>query len=187
MIESFEECQPQIASDCWIHSSSVIIGDVTIGSQSSIWPLCVIRGDVNSIRIGTRTNIQDGSVLHVTSKREDNPGAALVIGNEVTVGHKVTLHACNIGDRCLIGMGAIIMDNTIIEDQVIVGAGSLIPENKRLESGHLYMGTPARQVRPLTEQEHSWLQRSASHYIKLAARHNRQFTATRQPNETPSD
>ena len=137
MIEAFENIYPSIANDCWIHPSSIIVGDVTIGSRSSIWPLCVVRGDVNKITIGESTNIQDGSVLHVTSKREDNPGAALQIGNEVTVGHKVLLHACTIGDRCLIGMGAIIMDNTQIEEEVIVGAGSLVPENKRLESGHL--------------------------------------------------
>jgi carbonic anhydrase/acetyltransferase-like protein (isoleucine patch superfamily) len=171
MIEPFEGQHPLIQPDCWIHPSAVIIGDVTIGCQSNVWPLCVIRGDVNSISIGERTNIQDGSVLHVTSKREDNPGAALVIGDEVTVGHKVMLHACTIGNRCLIGMGAIIMDNTIVEDNVIVGAGSLVAENKRLESGHLYMGSPAKKIRPLTEQELSWLKRSAAHYIKLAARH----------------
>ncbi|OOY98534.1 gamma carbonic anhydrase family protein [Solemya velum gill symbiont] len=171
MIEPFEGESPDIQADCWIHPSAVIIGDVTIGSQSNVWPLCVIRGDVNSISIGERTNIQDGSVLHVTSKREDNPGAALAIGDEVTVGHKVMLHACTIGNHCLIGMGAIIMDNTVVEDNVIVGAGSLVPEKKRLESKHLYMGSPVKKIRPLTEQELSWLKRSAAHYVKLAARH----------------
>jgi len=171
MIEPFEGENPDIQADCWIHPSAVIIGDVTIGSQSNIWPLCVIRGDVNSISIGERTNIQDGSVLHVTSKREDNPGAALVIGDEVTVGHKVMLHACTIGNHCLIGMGTIIMDNTVVEDNVIVGAGSLVPEKKRLESKHLYMGSPAKKIRPLSEQELSWLKRSAAHYVKLASRH----------------
>jgi len=133
--------------------SAEIIGDVHIGEHSSVWPMSVLRGDVNHIRIGRETNIQDGSVLHVSHAGEFNPeGAPLIIGDRVTVGHKVLLHACRIGNRCLIGMGSILMDDSIIEDQVMVGAGSLLPPGKRLESGHLYLGNPCRRLRELTQR-----------------------------------
>lgn len=133
--------------------------------------MSVVRGDVNSIRIGSSTNIQDGSILHVSHAGEYGPGVALTIGDEVTVGHKVILHACSIGNRCLIGMGSVVMDNVSIGDEVIVAAGSLIPEGKRLESGHLYLGSPAVKKRPLTASEIDKLRYSAGHYVRLMQRH----------------
>lgn len=167
-IRPFKKSYPQIAASAWIDDSAVVIGDITIGDDSSVWPMTVIRGDVNSITIGARSNIQDGSVLHVTHAGKHYEGAALSIGDDVTVGHKVILHACTIGDRCLIGMGAIIMDKTIVENDVIIGAGSLVAENKILQSGHLYLGGPAKKIRPLTERELKFLRYSAEHYVELA-------------------
>jgi carbonic anhydrase/acetyltransferase-like protein (isoleucine patch superfamily) len=170
-IRPFQEMQPSIAASAWIDESAVVIGDVTIGEHSNVWPMTVIRGDVNSITIGARTNIQDGSVLHVTHAGKHYQGSPLLVGDDVTVGHKVILHACTIGNRCLVGMGAIIMDRSIVEDDVIIGAGSLVAENKTLESGHLYLGSPAKKIRPLTQRELNFLPYSASHYVDLAARH----------------
>ena len=167
-IRPFKKSHPQIAASAWIDDSAVVIGDVAIGDDSSVWPMTVIRGDVNSISIGTRSNIQDGSVLHVTHAGKHYEGAALRIGDDVTVGHKVILHACTIGNRCLVGMGAIIMDKTVVEDDVIIGAGSLVAENKVLQSGHLYLGSPAKKIRPLTERELKFLRYSAEHYVELA-------------------
>ena len=170
-IRPFQEMQPSIAASAWIDESAVVIGDVTIGEHSNVWPLTVIRGDVNSITIGARSNIQDGSVLHVTHAGKHYRGSPLLIGDDVTVGHKVILHACAIGNRCLVGMGAIIMDRSVVEDDVIIGAGSLVAENKTLESGHLYLGSPAKKIRPLTQSELNFLPYSASHYVDLAAKH----------------
>lgn len=171
-IRGFENWQPKIADDVFLDPSCCVIGDVVIGTGSSIWPGVVIRGDVNKIRIGELTNIQDNSVLH---NSHDNPfvpgGAPLIIGNKVTVGHKVILHGCEVGDACLIGMGAIVMDRAILEDEVILGAGSLVPGGRRLESGHVYTGSPARAVRKLTEEERERLHYSAAHYAELAQRH----------------
>jgi carbonic anhydrase/acetyltransferase-like protein (isoleucine patch superfamily) len=132
----------------------------------------VLRGDVNPIRIGRKTNIQDGSVLHVSHAGEFNErGAPLIVGDRVTVGHKVILHACRIGSDCLIGMGSILMDDCIIEDRVMIGAGSLLPPGKRLESGYLYLGNPCRRLRELSERELDYLAYSAEHYVKLKNRH----------------
>lgn len=170
-IRPFKKSHPRIAENAWIDDSAVVIGDVTIADDCNVWPMTVIRGDVNSISIGARTNIQDGSVLHVTHAGRHYEGSALSIGNDVTVGHKVILHACTIGDRCLIGMGAIIMDKTVVENDVIIGAGSLVAENKTLQSGHLYLGSPAKKIRPLTERELKFLSYSAEHYVELAKEH----------------
>ncbi|WP_336499783.1 gamma carbonic anhydrase family protein [Aliivibrio fischeri] len=159
---------PSIGSNTYIDTSSVLIGEITIGQDSSVWPLVVARGDVNSISIGDRTNIQDGSVLHVTHKNTENPkGAPLVIGNDVTIGHKVMLHGCVIEDRVLVGMGSIILDNAYIEADVMIGAGSLVPPNKRLESGYLYIGSPVKQVRPLSIEEIASLKKSALNYVNF--------------------
>lgn len=170
-IRPFKKSYPQIAESAWIDDSAVVIGDVTIGDESSVWPMTVIRGDVNSIAIGARSNIQDGSVLHVTHAGKHYDGSPLIIGDDVTIGHKVILHACTIGNRCLIGMGAIIMDKTVVEDDVIIGAGSLIAENKTLQSGSLYLGSPAKKIRQLTERELKFLRYSAEHYVELAKEH----------------
>ena len=165
MIRSFKGKQPNIGNHCYIDESAVIIGDVDIGDHCSIWPMTVIRGDTNIIRIGKRTNIQDGSVLHVTHAGRFSPeGAPLVIGEEVTVGHKALLHGCQIGNRCLIGMGSIIADNAVVEDMVIVGSGALVAPGKRLQSGYLYVGSPARPARELTSKEREMIPYLADHY-----------------------
>lgn len=168
MIRNFEDKSPRIGSNSLIDESAVVIGDVVIGDNCSVWPLTVIRGDVNIIRIGNNTNIQDGCVLHVSHRGEFNPeGAELHLGDQVTVAHKVLLHGCRIGNQCLIGMGSIVMDNAIIEDRVMLGAGSLVPPGKRLESGYLYLGNPARRKRRLSQREIELLTYLASHYILL--------------------
>lgn len=149
--------------------SAVVIGDVVLGEESSLWPMVVARGDVNAIRIGSRTNVQDGSVLHVTHDHGEHPGGhPLSIGNEVTVGHNVTLHGCTVGDRCLIGMGAIVLDGAVLEPDVLVGAGSLVPPGKVLGGGALWLGSPVRRVRALTPEEIHRLAYSADHYVRLA-------------------
>lgn len=150
-----------------IDDSSVVIGDVRLADDVGIWPLVVIRGDVHYVQIGARTNIQDGSMLHVTHKSSYNPaGNPLTIGEDVTVGHKVMLHGCTIGNRVLVGMGSILLDGAIVEDDVMIGAGSLVPQNKRLESGYLYLGSPVKQIRPLSDEEKAGLRYSANNYVK---------------------
>ena len=172
MIRPFEDISPQISDSCYIDENADVIGDVTIGENSSVWPMSVIRGDVNFIRIGHSSNIQDGSVLHVSHAGDYNPkGAPLIIGDYVTVGHKVLLHACTIGNDCLVGMGSIIMDDVVVEDQVIIGAGTLVPPGKVLKSRHLYMGNPLKQARPLKDSEVEFLRYSAEHYVRLKNRY----------------
>ncbi len=167
-IRSYKGITPTYDNSVYIDESSVLVGDITLGKDSSVWPLVAARGDVNYIRIGDRTNIQDGSVLHLTRASKSNPdGYPLIIGDDVTVGHKVMLHGCQLGNRILVGMGAIVMDNAIVEDDVIIGGGSLVPPNKRLESGYLYVGSPVKQARPLTEQERAFLKVSADNYVQL--------------------
>ena len=171
-IRNFEQYQPEVHKTAYIDSEALVSGNVKIGKDSSIWPMTVIRGDVNKIRIGKRSNIQDGSVLHVTHGSEftNAEGFPLIIGDDITVGHSAVLHACTIHNRSLIGMGAIVLDGAVIEDEVIVGAGSLVPPNKRLESGYLWLGSPVKKARALTEKEKSFLTYSAQHYVKLAKR-----------------
>lgn len=167
-ILKFNGILPKIGHSTYIADSAVVIGDVTIGDNVSIWPTTVIRGDVESITIGDDTNIQDGSVLHVThyGKFTDR-GYPLTIGKGVTVGHRAIAHACTIGNYCLVGMGAIIMDAAVIEDFVMLGAGALVPSGKVLESGHLYVGSPAKLVRSLTDKEREFLIYSSQHYVDL--------------------
>lgn len=167
-IGKFGGVVPQLAEGAWVHDSAQVIGDVILGEETSIWPNVAIRGDVNFIRIGKQTSIQDGSVLHVTHKRESDPqGAPLVIGDRVTVGHNVILHGCTIGNECLIGMGTIILDRAVIQDQVMIGAGSLVPPGKVLRSGYLYLGSPVREIRALTQEEFDSFNYSANNYVKL--------------------
>lgn len=167
-IRPYKGISPNIDDTAYIDEDASIIGDVTIGKDSSVWPAVAIRGDVHKITIGERTNIQDGSVLHVTADNEFNPGGyPLVIGNDVTVGHSAILHACTIGNFSLIGMGATILDGAVINDEVMVAAGSVVSPGKKLESGFMYLGSPARQVRPLKEKEIEYLHYSSLHYVKL--------------------
>ncbi|MFT0211555.1 gamma carbonic anhydrase family protein [Pseudomonas sp. F1_0610] len=167
-IRNFNNIRPHFAERVFIDQSAIIIGDVEIGADSSVWPLAVIRGDMHSIRIGERTSIQDGSVLHITHKGPYNPnGYPLMIGDDVTVGHQALLHGCTIGSRVLVGMRSTVMDGAVIEDEVVLGAGSLVPPGKRLESGFLYVGSPAKAVRPLTEKERSFFAYSAQNYVNL--------------------
>ncbi|MBR9875843.1 gamma carbonic anhydrase family protein [Vibrio sp. J1-1] len=166
-IRSYKGMKPQLGERVYVDSTSVLVGDIIIGHDSSVWPLVAARGDVNHIHIGERTNIQDGSVLHVTHKNQENPnGYPLIIGNDVTVGHKVMLHGCEIHDRVLVGMGAIVLDGAIIQSEVMIGAGSLVPPGKVLESGYLYVGSPVKQARPLSEKERAFLQKSSDNYVQ---------------------
>lgn len=172
-LRSYQGKLPELAHGAYVDDLALVIGDVTLGEDSSVWPFTVIRGDVNTIRIGARTNIQDNSVLHVTHDGKYTPGGyALSVGNDVTVGHRVILHACTVGDLCLIGMGSIIMDGAVIESKVMLAAGSLVPGGKHLESGYLYMGSPVKQARELTKDEIESLQYSADHYVEVKNSHS---------------
>lgn len=166
-IRSYKGIAPKIGERVYIDESAVLVGDIVLGNDSSIWPLVAARGDVNHIHIGERTNVQDGSVLHVTHKNKENPeGYPLLIGNDVTIGHKVMLHGCTIKDRVLVGMGAIVLDGVTIEEDVMIGAGSLVPPHKTLESGFLYVGSPVKQARPLSDKERAFLQKSSDNYVQ---------------------
>ncbi len=167
-VSAYKDKHPAFGARVFVHPSAVVIGDVTTGDDVSFWPYSVTRGDVNSIRIGDRSNVQDGAVLHVT---HDGPytsgGRELIIGCDVMVAHKAVLHACTLGDRILIGIGAIVLDNAVVEDDVLLAAGSLVPPGKRLLSGGLYRGTPAVRVRELTMDELENLSYSPRHYVEV--------------------
>jgi carbonic anhydrase/acetyltransferase-like protein (isoleucine patch superfamily) len=168
-IRSYQGIKPIIGEGVYIDDTAVIIGNVTIGKDSAIWPMTVVRGDMHHIVIGESTNIQDGSILHIThaSEKTNPKGYPLTIGNGITVGHKVTLHGCTIEDWCLIGMGSLVMDGAHIHSEVILGAMSLVPPGKVLESGYLYVGSPCEKRRPLTQQEKDFIRYSASNYVRL--------------------
>ena len=171
-IRAFAGIQPRIDASAWVDASAQVIGDVVLDADVSIWPLAVVRGDINSIHVGARSNIQDGCVLHVTHAGPyTDGGAPLVVGTDLTLGHKAVLHGCSVGNFCLIGIGAIVLDKAVIGDYVIVGAGGLVPGGKRLESGHLYMGAPVKKVRPLSEDERRMLEYSSGNYVRLKDRH----------------
>jgi carbonic anhydrase/acetyltransferase-like protein (isoleucine patch superfamily) len=167
-IRSYRGVRPAIGQRVWIDPAAVVIGRATIGDDVSIWPGAVLRADVNTMEIGARTSIQDGSVLHVASARlAGGAGIPLLVGAECTVGHRVILHACTIGARCLIGMGAIVMDEAVVGDEVIIGAGSIVPAGRKLPPRTLWVGSPARQRRVLTTQEIAMLGETAAHYVAL--------------------
>lgn len=166
-LRRYNAISPVLGERVMVDHSSVVIGKVTLSDDVGIWPLVVIRGDVNHITIGARSNIQDGSVLHITHCSEDKPaGNPLIIGEDVTVGHKAMLHGCQIGNRVLVGMGSILLDGAVVEDDVMIGAGSLVPPGKRLEKGHLYLGSPVKKIRPLTQEELEGLIYSANNYVR---------------------
>lgn len=167
-MKSFRGNMPQIGDRVWVDDSAVLIGDVIIGEDSSVWPLVAIRGDMHRIRIGARTSIQDNSCLHITHASAYKPdGHSLTIGDDVTIGHMAMLHGCTIGNKVLVGMSTTILDGAIIEDEVIIGAGSLVPPGKCLESGFLYMGSPVKQTRPLSKKEIEYFQYAGLNYVKL--------------------
>jgi carbonic anhydrase/acetyltransferase-like protein (isoleucine patch superfamily) len=167
-VRSYRNIAPQLGERVYIDPAAVVIGKVKLGDDVSIWPTAVVRGDVHSIEIGARTSVQDGSVLHVTHDGPYRPGGrALIVGADVTVGHRVVLHACTIGNTCLIGMGSVLLDDVVTEDLVMIGAGSVVTPGKRLETRGLYVGSPARRVRDLKPQEIEFLSYSAAHYVKL--------------------
>ncbi|GLS24419.1 gamma carbonic anhydrase family protein [Marinibactrum halimedae] len=167
-LRTYQGHTPKLGERVFVDDAAVVIGDVEIGDDTSIWPCAVVRGDMHRIRIGSRTSIQDNSTLHITHAGPFNEdGWPLTIGNDVTVGHGATLHGCTIGDRVLVGIGATILDGAIIEDEVVIGAGTLVPPGKTLESGYVYMGSPAKAVRPLKESEVKFFIYSANNYVKL--------------------
>jgi carbonic anhydrase/acetyltransferase-like protein (isoleucine patch superfamily) len=163
MIRPFQGILPVIPKSVFVEETAVVIGDVVMGEDCSAWFNSVIRGDVNYIRIGDRTNVQDLCVLHVT-----HDTAPLVIGNDVTIGHNVVLHGCTIKDRVLIGMGAIIMDGAVIGEDCVVGAGALVTEGTIVPPKSLILGSPAKVKRPVTNTELAWIKESAQNYIKYA-------------------
>ncbi|WP_435337428.1 gamma carbonic anhydrase family protein [Acinetobacter sp. LH3_13] len=168
-VRAYLEHTPKIDASCYVDELSIVIGDVHLAANVSVWPFAVIRGDVNHIRIGQNSNVQDHAMLHVSHKKADKPeGSPLMIGEDVTIGHHVKLHGCTIGNRVLVGIGTIILDDVVVEDDVMIGAGSLVPPNKVLESGYLYMGSPVKKVRPLTEKEKAFLPYSAQNYVKVS-------------------
>ena len=168
-IRAFNNTLPTLGQRVFIDPDCTVIGDVIIGDDSSIWPGTVIRGDVNFIRIGARSNIQDGSIIHVSHDWQvgNQIGYATIIGDDVTIGHGAIIHACTIEDACLIGMGAIILDGAVVKKHGFVGAGAVIPPGKTVGSGELWLGNPAKCVRQLSEKEIEQLYYSAAHYVRL--------------------
>lgn len=171
-VRCFETHTPRIVESAYIDPLALVIGDVEVGADASLWPQVVVRGDIHSIKIGDSTNIQDGSVLHVSHDSEFAPGGfPLVVGRGVTVGHRVLLHGCTIEDDCLIGMGSLVMDGAVIQAGAMLGAGSLVSPGSVIEGGYLWLGRPARRVRALTADEQRYLKYSAEHYVRLKNRH----------------
>jgi carbonic anhydrase/acetyltransferase-like protein (isoleucine patch superfamily) len=159
---------PKLGAGVYVDPTAVVIGDVELGEDVSIWPMVVVRGDVNLIRIGARSNVQDGSVLHVSRPYPGNDGGwPLIVGEDVVIAHKVVVHGCTIGNRVLVGIGAIVLDGVVVEDDVTIGAGAVVTPGKRLESGGLYLGNPARRARELTPAELARIPIIASWYVNL--------------------
>ncbi|MFV1973901.1 MAG: gamma carbonic anhydrase family protein [Thiohalobacterales bacterium] len=171
-IRDFEGISPDIAATAYVDPTALVIGAVALATDVSLWPMVVARGDVNSITVGARTNIQDGTILHVSHDSEFAPGGfPLTIGTDITVGHQCILHGCTVEDRCLVGMAATVMDGAVLRSGVLLGAGSLVPPGQELEGGFLWMGSPARKMRPLRDAEQAFLDYSAGHYVELKNRH----------------
>ena len=167
-VRSFRNKTPRLGARVWVDPFAVVIGDVQLGEDSSVWPGAVIRGDMHFIEIGARVSVQDNAVLHITHDSPFNPGGfALTIGDDVTIAHQTTLHGCHIGDRVMIGMQAMVMDGASIGDDSILAAGSLVPPGKKLKGGYLYRGRPAQPVRPLTSEERAFLPYVAGNYVRL--------------------
>lgn len=167
-IRSFKGLQPALGARVFIDPGAVVIGDVSLGDDVSVWPCAVIRGDMHKISVGARTSVQDNAVLHITHASTFNPGGwPLSIGEDVTIGHGACLHGCTLGNRILVGIGATVLDGAVVEDEVIIAAGALVPPGKRLESGFLYVGNPCKPARPLKDSERAFFTYSAQNYCKL--------------------
>ncbi len=159
---------PTLGERVYIDPAATVIGDVTLGDDVSVWPGAVVRGDMHSIRVGHRTNVQDNAVLHITHDSHYNPGGwPLAIGDDVVIGHRAILHGCTVGNRVLVGIGSIVNDGVVVEDEVIIGAGCVVPPGKTLESGFVYVGNPCRQLRHITDQEREFFRYSPAHYVEL--------------------
>lgn len=173
-VRTFRGKTPVIDPTAFVDEAAVVIGDVVIGADSSVWPMVSIRGDVNYIRVGQRTSIQDGTVIHVTSPYPEEPdGVPTIVGDDITVGHRCMLHACTIENHCLIGMGSTILDRAVLREGVLLGAGSLVTEGKELEGGYLWLGRPAKKIRELAAEERAGIRYSAEHYVALKEHYKR--------------
>jgi carbonic anhydrase/acetyltransferase-like protein (isoleucine patch superfamily) len=166
-IRKYKGIVPQMAKSAWVDESAVVIGKCVLAEDVGIWPNATLRGDVNDIKIGARSNIQDGAVVHTSHESDVSKGSKCLVGEDVTVGHNAVLHGCIIENECLIGMGAVVLDNAVVQKHVLVAANALVPPGKVLESGYLYVGSPVKQARPLTEKELAFFKYSAAHYVKL--------------------
>ena len=167
-LRSFKQHSPQLGDRVYIDPAATVIGNVVLGDDCSVWPAAVIRGDMHSIRVGARTSVQDNAVLHITHASDFNPGGwPLTIGDDVTIGHGACLHGCSIGNRVLVGIGATVLDGAVVEDEVVIAAGALVPPGRTLPSGYLYVGSPAKQARPLKPAEKAFFTYSANNYVKL--------------------
>lgn len=182
-VRTFQGITPRFGARVYIDPASMVLGDVVLGDDCSVWPMAVIRGDMHRIRIGARTSVQDGSVLHITHASDFNPGGhPLTIGDDVTIGHKVVLHGCTIGNRVLVGMGAIVMDGAVVEDEVIIAAGAVVTPGKHLAGGQVYAGNPAKALRPLKASEREFFLYTAGNYVKLKD----QYVADGQADQSPA-
>ncbi len=168
MIRSYQDSSPQLHDSVWVAADAQVIGDVRIGASSSVWFQSVLRGDVNYVRIGERSNIQDHCTIHVSSGTYPT-----VIGNDVTVGHRVVLHGCRIGDGALVGIASVVLDDAEIEEGALLGAMSLLTPGSRVPAGKVAMGQPARVIRDVSEAERRWMAESSANYVKYAARYAR--------------
>ncbi len=166
ILRTFDSKTPELGDDVFVAETAVLVGDVKVGARTSVWYGVVLRGDVHHIRIGEEVSVQDNTVVHVTSGRH-----ATIVGDRVTIGHSVVLHGCTVGDQCLIGMGAVIMDRAVIGKNCVVGAGALVTPGTEIPEGHLALGSPAKVSRKLTDEELQWISTSSSHYVELAARY----------------
>ncbi|HYB97664.1 MAG TPA: gamma carbonic anhydrase family protein [Candidatus Limnocylindrales bacterium] len=166
MIRSYDNLAPRIAFSAWVAPTAVVVGDVEIGEDSSIWYGCVVRGDVFHVRIGARTNVQDMTVIHVTHERYPT-----ILHDDITVGHRAVLHGCTVESRALIGIGAVVLDQAVIGEGALVAAGSLVTPSTRVPCGMMVMGAPARVVREVTDAERAWMAESSRNYVEYARRH----------------
>ena len=166
-IRSFQQHTPKVGPRAFVDRSAVVLGDVEIGEDSSVWPLTVIRGDMHRIRIGARTSVQDGSVLH------SDPGYPLTLGADVTIGHMVMLHGCTIGDGTLVGIGAVVLNGAKIGRNCLVGAGALVTEGKEFPDNSMIVGAPAKAIKELTPEQAARMRHAAEHYVENSARYRK--------------